>query len=568
MYFVAFALDYDGTLALDGKVDARTLESLRLVKETGRKLILVSGRELPDLQSTFDELEIFDLAVLENGGLLYNPKTCEKHILTATPSPDFIERLKELGVAPLSIGDSIVATWQPHETAVLQAISELGLDLQIIFNKGAVMILPSGVNKASGLSAALDRLGLSCHNVVAIGDAENDIAFLKASGCSAAVANAIDSVKAIADFHVADHGKGVQELARYLIDSDLQIEGKSVPKARPILGTDTNGKEIAIDPLANVMIMGSSGGGKTTTVTAILEQFSKKGLQYCIIDPEGDYSEIADVVTIGDIKTPPSVEEAIKLLDNPAVNGVVNLLAVDLIERPAFLRQFLLAVGQMRATLGRPHWLILDEIHHFLPAATGSVAVMTLPAELPSIISVTVDPYMVAKEFLDHVSTVIGVGAESIEAIGKFNEITGRTPPQGETTALERGHVHLARGDEPIRIVKAVQPTGKRRRHARKYAQGDLTLEQSFFFRGPDNALNLRANNLMLFMQMAEGVDDATWMYHLKRGDYSAWFREVIKDPGLADDAEQVEQGNADAQATRDEIKKLIDTLYTAPAKG
>ena len=49
----------------------------------------------------------------------------------------------------------------------------------MIFNKGAVMILPSGVNKATGLAAALEELGLSPHNVVGVGDAENDHAFLE-----------------------------------------------------------------------------------------------------------------------------------------------------------------------------------------------------------------------------------------------------------------------------------------------------------------------------------------------------------------------------------------------------
>ena len=78
---------------------------------------------------------------------------------------------------------------------MLEAIHELGLEWQIIFNKGAVMVLPPGVNKASGLAAALEALQLSPVNVVGIGDAENDHAFLSLCGCSVAVANALDAVK-------------------------------------------------------------------------------------------------------------------------------------------------------------------------------------------------------------------------------------------------------------------------------------------------------------------------------------------------------------------------------------
>ena len=84
-------------------------------------------------------------------------------------------------MSPLSVGRSIVATWEPNEGLVLQAIKELGLELEIIFNKGAVMILPSGVNKATGLVAALDELELSPHNVIGVGDAQNDHAFLQRS---------------------------------------------------------------------------------------------------------------------------------------------------------------------------------------------------------------------------------------------------------------------------------------------------------------------------------------------------------------------------------------------------
>src|SRR5205823_4267005 len=96
---------------------------------------------------------------------------------------------------PLSVGQVIVATWHPHEQAVLDTIRDLGLELQVVFNKGAVMILPSGVNKATGLLAALNSLGLSPHNAVAIGDAENDHALLAACECGVAVANALPSVK-------------------------------------------------------------------------------------------------------------------------------------------------------------------------------------------------------------------------------------------------------------------------------------------------------------------------------------------------------------------------------------
>jgi HAD superfamily hydrolase (TIGR01484 family) len=144
MYCLALATDYDGTLACDGVVN----EAKRF-KETGRRLLLVTGRELPHVKDAFPQIALFDRVIAENGALVYNPATEEQRLLGESPPDAFVARLKERNVTPLSVGRSIVATWEPHGNTVLEVIRELGLELQIIFNKGAVMVLPPGVNKAS-----------------------------------------------------------------------------------------------------------------------------------------------------------------------------------------------------------------------------------------------------------------------------------------------------------------------------------------------------------------------------------------------------------------------------------
>src|SRR5688572_10391592 len=100
----------------------------------------------------------------------------------------------------------------------------MGLDLQIIFNKGAVMILPTGVNKASGLEAALQQLGITPTEVVAVGDAENDHAFLEVCGFSAAVSNAIPAILERADY-ITQHsrGEGVAELIDHLLSPQTAL---------------------------------------------------------------------------------------------------------------------------------------------------------------------------------------------------------------------------------------------------------------------------------------------------------------------------------------------------------
>ncbi len=208
----ALATDFDGTIATDGVIDPPTIDALQKFRASGRRLILVTGRELVDFTLIETPLDLFDLVVAENGGVLYNPSTTEERVLGPTPDPKFVDELRRRGVAPLSVGRVILATWEPHETVALEVIKELGVGYNLIFNKGAVMILPAAVDKAVGLQAALEELKIHAGAVVGFGDAENDHAFLKMCGLSVAVSNAIPAIKEIADVvTVADRGRGVTE---------------------------------------------------------------------------------------------------------------------------------------------------------------------------------------------------------------------------------------------------------------------------------------------------------------------------------------------------------------------
>jgi hydroxymethylpyrimidine pyrophosphatase-like HAD family hydrolase len=223
MYFRALATDYDGTIAHDGVLDDDTCAAIERLKASGRDIIMVTGRELDELIEVCPRLNLFDLVVAENGALLYDPATKEEVLLAEPPSAELVARLQAAKVPGLSVGRSIIATWEPYETVVLEAIRELGLELQIIFNKGAVMVLPSNVNKATGLKAALTRLDLSAKNVVGVGDAENDHAFIKTCGCAVAVANAIPAlIKEVDIVTEAPRGAGVTELIDRIIATDLQ----------------------------------------------------------------------------------------------------------------------------------------------------------------------------------------------------------------------------------------------------------------------------------------------------------------------------------------------------------
>ncbi|MFZ0806539.1 MAG: HAD family hydrolase [Candidatus Sulfotelmatobacter sp.] len=221
MRFLVLATDYDGTLATDGRVDGKTLQALLRLRNGGRKLVMVTGRHLPDLRGVFPDLDLFDRVVVENGGLLYDPATGAETLLCGPPDARLVATLQARKI-PFVLGRTIIATWRPHEAATVSAIRDLGLDQQVILNKGSVMVLPSGVDKATGLQATLDEMGIAPQNVVSVGDAENDFSFLEMSGCSVAVANAVQSLKEQADVVLQTaRGEGVTELIDQILADDL-----------------------------------------------------------------------------------------------------------------------------------------------------------------------------------------------------------------------------------------------------------------------------------------------------------------------------------------------------------
>jgi len=223
MRYQALATDYDGTLATEGRVPPSTLDALERLRGSGRTLILVTGRELDDLLTVFPESSLFAKIVAENGALLYSPASREARPLAGPFSRAFVETLRRRNVTPLTVGRSIVATIRPYDAVVAAVISELALDLQVVYNKDSIMMLPFGVDKGTGLLAALAELGMSERHTVAVGDGENDQALLDVCEYGVALANAVPALKERADFTMPEpEGKGIEQLIELLLLDDLR----------------------------------------------------------------------------------------------------------------------------------------------------------------------------------------------------------------------------------------------------------------------------------------------------------------------------------------------------------
>ena len=199
-------------------------------------------------------------------------------------------------------------------------------------------------------------MGLSPHNVVAIGDAENDHAFLSACECGVAVANAIDSLKAHADWVTpGGHGAGVTALVDAMLRDDLAELAPRLTRHDVALGRDVADGEVRVPAYgASMLVAGTSGGGKSVIVTGLIERMTAQGYQQCIIDPEGDYVHAEGAVVLANAKHAPTVDEVIDVLASPGHSVVVNLLGLPLDQRPLFTTALLPRLLELRARLGRP----------------------------------------------------------------------------------------------------------------------------------------------------------------------------------------------------------------------
>jgi energy-coupling factor transporter ATP-binding protein EcfA2 len=401
-----------------------------------------------------------------------------------------------------------------------------------------------------------------------IGDAENDHVFLESCECSVAVANAIPALQEKADYVTQGaRGAGVTEMIEKLLSDDAADAAVKLTRHRMLMGKSETG-DVKIPAYgASVLVCGQSGSGKSTAVMGLLERIMEKRYQFCLVDPEGDYEDLPGCRTVGDEKHAPSIEQVKQVLDAPETQVVVNLVGVPAADRAVYFTSVITEIQKQRLRAGRPHWLVIDEAHHVLPHE-WALTTAAMPEELSNLMLITVHPRHVSAAALKKINTVMVVGREPKMALDEFAEAVNVPAPEAPTGDLPRGEALLWQmGEKQVTRLKSEAPRSEHHRHRRKYAEGQLEKEREFHFRGPGDKMDLRVQNLKTFVQIAEGIDAETWLFHLKRTDYSKWIREALKDPDLANEIELAEKDEAlSERASRNRIKDAILQKYTAPA--
>lgn len=364
-YFTAIATDLDGTLTRDGRLDASALTALDDARPDVAT-ILVTGRMRVEALAEFPGLEEhFDATVYENGAVLRvggAPITRPHQVHRA-----LARALADWGVHVRS-GEAILACSVAEANRVASTIAALGLDEQLVHNRSELMIVPAGCSKGTGLYDVLRELGISPHNAVAVGDAENDLSMLAAAEIGACVANAVASVRDQADICLPANGAGVTELvARVVRDEELAIPER---RANRVGETDDGDAVTVPGARANILIVGDSGAGKSYLTGTMVEQWLVAGYKVLVIDPEGEHAALGRFhhALVVDACAPLDSADLRAALGDPARSIIVDLSAVDPAERQSRVEWFLQRARPSSGAIA-PHWTVIDEAHQLEPVA-------------------------------------------------------------------------------------------------------------------------------------------------------------------------------------------------------
>ena len=568
MKLSVLALDYDGTIARDDRLDSSVRDAIADARRRGIAVMLVTGRNLVDLRRVAGDLHFVDGVVAENGALLHFPDSGVSTPLSPPVSPAFLARLRDRGI-PFQAGQSIVDADADVAGRMLDVIRELELPVVLLFNRSRVMALNQGISKATGLSAALEILRASPRNAVAIGDAENDHELLRLAEVGAAVEWGSRSLQAAADLLIAGDGPAaVGDFIRRVSQSGrLPI----VPRARRRLVVGhSDGREFSLAVRGrNVLIMGETNSGKSWLAGLLCERLILHGYSLCVIDPEGDYKTLdalPRVRVLGGEDGPPSPRALLHALHYPDRSVVIDLSCMEHQAKLEYIRSVLPALNVMRRRTGTPHRIIVDEGHYFLHDAirhglldldfNGYTVVTYWPSRLPKELVAATEVILVTRESnrseLDalraHCSACEHVSPSAWDMLPNLRLDQAVALPVTDEAGA---------GMQAFTIGERLTPHV---RHRQKYVDVPVSDSQAFVFGHKTRGAAPRAHTLREFVAALEDLAPADAEGYLRRGDFSRWIADVFGDHALARELRDHEQAYARSKS-REEVGRIVATV-------
>lgn len=568
-YFKAIAIDFDGTLTEGGRPEDHVLAALAEARGSGMTLLLVTGRVVSDLLHVFGDAERwFDVIIGENGTVIR--RNGVSHALTA-PVPLELDRPLVERAVRFERGQVLLACDGVDELIVLEQLRQLGADCQLIRNREALMVLPAGASKGSGLLEALQGLGISHHSVVGIGDAENDLALLRQCELGVAVGNAVQSLKREADIVLTTHaGDAVAEFVRGGLLSDAPLPASR--RWRVSLGHSVDGARLTLPASrVNVLFIGGSGVGKSYAAGLFAERLIDLEYSVCVVDPEGDHGPLGrlhGVLTVGDRGAVPSPQDVPELLTQRPGSVVVDLSSLRTSEVKRYMSEVLCALSEERVRSGLPHWLLIDEAHvpfdhdeesfGVLRNQKGLCLATYHPAELCRSSGLAFD-YVVAIPGEQGLHPNIAEDLRELLQIDRLPEMP--KPHLGDAVLAHLGDAPRTEGLRlGRRFVRHV-------RHWHKYSDSSLPPASVFQFRTVTGVTGTSANNLSSFRRELLLCDPGVLEHHAAHRDFSHWLEHAIRDEGLARVARELEdrsQMDDSHESLRRGLIEAIENKYLA----
>jgi len=542
VYCRVFVVDFDGTGAQGTALAPELAVELRGARARGYAAILATGRLLEDLHHLGVDLGIFDAVVAENGAVLWLPGQDRLLREADPPPPAFLERLRAAGL-PFHVGSVLVGTWQEWAGEALELVRESGLDLQLVFNRGAVMLLPSGVTKETGVRRALLELGLSPRNAIAFGDAENDLPLLRAVELGVAARNSVSSVIEAADERLS--GPGPEGVARF-VRRVVECGGIAPTPARRAIeiGTAAVGRPVSLPADGgNVLVSGDPRSGKSWIAGLVAERLVEAGHRIVVIDPEGDHADIGHhpgALVLGarlPLPDPIALPEVLEWSRTGLVLDLSGLLAE---ERSTYTRAALRGLVTMRERTGFPQWIVVDEAHEALHVDDECVTGTARASG--RLLLVTYRPSLLSEAVLATIGTHLLLRTGEAEERLFLEEWLGARLPEGLCASeildeLRSPRVGMLAGLEGEATWRTFAPARRRTRqthHGRKYADGRVPAGSEFRFLSADGRVVAAARDLDEWRMGVLRVPVESLRHHLARGDFSRWMEEALDEPVVA----------------------------------
>lgn len=558
------AVDYDGTIAESDRPDPAALAALSELRSRGFHALLCTGRILDELLAVFPEANRhFDAIVAENGAVLAHDGAIDAQ--GRTLAPELAASLTAARI-PFRAGHVLLATEATYDRTVLDCIHRNGLDAQLVYNRGALMVLPEGVTKGAGLLHALGRLELSRHSTLAIGDAENDHSMLQAVEIGVAVGNAVSALRAHADICLpGSNGAAVAEFLRGPVSAGTIAVQPARWSVR--LGSDAEGNAVSLPGSpANVLIAGASCSGKSYTAGLFAERLTALDYTVCVFDAEGDHRDLEalpGVLAVGGAEPLPAPDRLAALVRNRFSSVIADLSLLTVAEKRRYTAESLVALEALRQHRGYPHWIVLEEADQLL---AGDSVPVPEGAQIAGYCLVTHRPRVLHADVLAALDAVIALpGAERYARIpidGRHSEVPFTLPS---------GHALLATGS----VVTEFRCADRQLRHVRhrhKYLHAQVPAERRFFFGAPGSQ-RASAGNLAEFRTELQRADADTVRQHLLEGDFSRWIRDVLADDELGRRIRAVERWfrtdpSSNAETSIAAVVNAIELRYSPEGEG